>query len=208
MVEGNIRGRPPKLLEDFFTQDLTYVKCAERVGSEVLEVGCGFGRLIPAIARNAKSVTGIDFSDLQLLHAGEEINGLPNARVLKMHAEALTFPDASFDTALCMNSTLGNMPGIEQAVLNEMTRVVRRGGDVVARVFADTEEVRQAQYENYARLGLTNVRDIGSAVVSDEGFYSRRFSEETLRELFTNSSLVPDVLRDSEAGYLVSAKVR
>lgn len=207
MVQGDARGRPPKLLGDFFMQDLEYAERGVRPGSDVLEVGCGFGRLIPSLARDAKSVTGIDFSDLQLSQASEEISTISNARILKMHAEALEFPDKSFDVALCMNSTLGNMPGIEREVVHEMIRVTRKGGEVVLRVFADTEEVRQAQYENYARLGLTNVHNEGSTVVSDEGFYSRRFNEEDLKALFADSGLVPNVIRDSEAGFLVTAKV-
>jgi ubiquinone/menaquinone biosynthesis C-methylase UbiE len=119
-----------------------------------------------------------------------------------MHAEAMEFPDESFDVALCMNSTLGNMPGIEQEVIHEMIRVTRKGGEVALRVFADTPAVREAQYENYARLGLTNVHDVRSAVVSDEGFYSRRFDVGALEDLFRGTGFTPNIIRDSEAGYL------
>lgn len=206
MVQGDERGRPPKLLQDFFTEDLRYAEHAVNPMSDVLEVGCGFGRLFPPLSR-AHSVTGIDFSDLQLFQAREVAKAFPNVQVSKMRAEALTFPDASFDVSLCMNSTLGNMPGIEKDVVAEMIRVTRKRGRIVLRVFADTEEVRRAQHDNYARLGLHAIRDEGDAVVTEEGFYSRRFNEVSLHALFAETGITPLITCDGEAGYLVTASV-
>src|SRR3954470_16404979 len=48
-----------------------YLEEAERAGasSAVLEIGCGTGRLTPALARAGHSVTGIDLSPAMLARA-------------------------------------------------------------------------------------------------------------------------------------------
>jgi ubiquinone/menaquinone biosynthesis C-methylase UbiE len=207
MVLGDRGGEPPILLKNFFGQDITYIVETLESGKDVLEVGCGFGRLLPALAKKCKTVTGIDFSDLQLSQAKEGSASLSNVTLLKMNAESLEFADNSFDISLCMNCTLGNMPGIEKQVIQEMIRVTKPGGRVVIRVFADTKEVRAAQYENYKRLKLMKIEDKGTAVVTEEGFYSRRFSETDIRDLFRETKAIPQIRRDCEAGFLIEVVV-
>ena len=205
MVLGNKAGKPPPLLQEFFQRDLDYIAEHFTAEKDVLEVGCGFGRLLPKLAERSKKVTGIDFSDLQIAQAQETARNLKNVSLLKMCAESLEFPPASFDISLCMNCSLGNMPDIEEKVVEEMIRVTKPGGEIVIRVFADTKEVREAQCQNYRRLGLTNIRDKGAAIVTGEGFYSRRFTESEMRALFQKTEITPAITHDCEAGYLITA---
>ncbi len=207
MVHGNLKGKPPILLQQFFELDLKYIHTNLEANKEVLEVGCGFGRLLPELSKLSRNVTGIDFSDLQLSQAQEIVANLKNVQLLKMRAESMAFRSESFALSLCMNCTLGNMPNIEKTVVEEMVRVTKSGGKVIIRIFADTEAVRLAQYENYNRLGLTNIRDNGSAITTDEGFYSRRFNKTELQELFKKTGLTPTITSDCEAGYLVVANI-
>ena len=89
-----------------------------------------------------------------------------------------------------------------------MIRVTKPRGKIAIRVFADKEVVRLAQYENYQRLGLTNIRDKGSAIITDEGFYSRRFNELELHTLFQGTGIEANITSDCEGGYLVTADIR
>lgn len=206
MVLGDSAGAPPKLLADFFQGDVTYIAKELPKGKEVLEVGCGFGRLLTGLSKVSKKVTGIDFSDLQLSEARKRVGHLFNVELHNMHAESLRFPDRAFDVAICLNSTLGNMPGIEAKVVSEMARVVRPGGLIAVRVFANTPEVKKAQFANYRRLNLTNIRDDGQVVTTDEGFYSRRFIREELLGLFLQAGLTPIITQDTEGGLLAEAR--
>jgi SAM-dependent methyltransferase len=100
-----------------------------RAGERVLDVAAGNGNATLAAARRFAAVTSTDYVGA-LLERGREraaAEGLP-AEFREADAEALPFPEASFDVAL---STFGVMftPDQERAAA-ELARVVRPGGRI------------------------------------------------------------------------------
>lgn len=69
------------------------------VGADVLEYGCGSAIQGLELAKVARSLTGIDISDVAIAdaRAGAADRGLANARYETMDAEDMTFPDQAFD---------------------------------------------------------------------------------------------------------------
>jgi ubiquinone/menaquinone biosynthesis C-methylase UbiE len=99
--------------------------CSRATG-EVLEVGVGTGRNLPFYPRDTR-LTGVDLSPAMLEIARERVRGFGiEAELLEGDAQALPFPDASFDTVVCALA-LCNIPDDRQAVA-EMKRVLRPGG--------------------------------------------------------------------------------
>ena len=99
--------------------------CSQADG-DVLEVAVGIGRNLPYYPPQVR-LTGIDFSPAMLDIARQRATELGRAVELReADAEALPFPDASFDTVVC---TLG-LCGIpdDQAAIAEMYRVLRPAG--------------------------------------------------------------------------------
>ena len=98
-----------------------------RAGERVLDVACGSGNAALAAARCGCEVTGIDYVP-ELLDRGRERAAAEGLCVdfAEGDAEALAFPDASFDAVL---SALGVMfaPDQERAAA-ELVRVCRPGG--------------------------------------------------------------------------------
>ena len=96
----------------------------------VLDVGCGDGTLAVVIARQGATVTGID-ADPDMLDAArahaEAVGAELSLRQGK--AEALPFPDASFDVVIAV-TVLCFVPEAGRAV-QEMARVLRPGGRLV-----------------------------------------------------------------------------
>jgi ubiquinone/menaquinone biosynthesis C-methylase UbiE len=107
---------------------------AGRVG-DVLDLGCGTGNLIFEAARRwpEATLTGLDGSVGMLAVAGRESSSLPDttrARLSFLHAyaDALPFPDASFDIVMTA-FVLQQVPDRTE-VLGEMHRILRPGGAV------------------------------------------------------------------------------
>jgi 2-polyprenyl-3-methyl-5-hydroxy-6-metoxy-1,4-benzoquinol methylase len=76
-------------------EQLIFSRC---VGKQVLEYGCGASTMAMALARRGARVTGIDISSVAIEQARDEARRQQlEARFLLMNAEALEFPDHSFD---------------------------------------------------------------------------------------------------------------
>lgn len=96
----------------------------------VLDVGCGDGTLAVMIARQGAKVTGIDADPAMLAAARTHAEAVGAELALRLgQAEALPFPDASFDVVIAM-TVLCFVPEADRAV-QEMTRVLRPGGRLV-----------------------------------------------------------------------------
>jgi ubiquinone/menaquinone biosynthesis C-methylase UbiE len=97
-------------------------------GADVLEVGCGTGRLLARVGGFARTAIGVDLSAGMLAHA--RARGLD---VLQGSATALPIATASVDVA-CSFKVLAHVPDVRGA-LAEMARVVRPGGWVLAEFY-------------------------------------------------------------------------
>ena len=115
------------------------IQAAERVGTEVLEVGVGTGLSLAGYSTTA-SVTGVDISSPMLRKAQQRVAKLRLGHVrglAVMDAENLALPDKSFDVVVAQYVVTA-VPHPEKA-LDEFARVVRPGGEIVitSRIGAD-----------------------------------------------------------------------
>jgi ubiquinone/menaquinone biosynthesis C-methylase UbiE len=109
-------------------------------GEQVLDVACGSGLVAFDAARAVGAggrVVGVDLSGRMVDRARRRALELrlANCSFLRMDAESLALPDASFDVALCALGLM-YMPDPEQA-LREVRRVLRPGGRVAIAVWGE-----------------------------------------------------------------------
>lgn len=95
---------------------------------DVLDVGCGEGVLVRRLAAAGARVVGVDPSPVALERARRAESSDTSTRFVEGTAEALPFPDRSFDVVVFLNS-LHHVP-LESmdAALAEAARVLRPGG--------------------------------------------------------------------------------
>jgi ubiquinone/menaquinone biosynthesis C-methylase UbiE len=92
-------------------------------GKRVLDVCCGPGMLAAGALQCGAEAVGLDFSGEAIELARRRV---PNGRFQQGDAQALPFPEASFDAVLC-GYGLMHLPE-PAAALREMLRVLRSGG--------------------------------------------------------------------------------
>ena len=154
--------------------------CSRATGM-VLEVAVGTGRNL-AFYPEGTRLTGVDWSPAMLSIARRRAADLGREADLRQgDAQALDFPDSSFDTVLCALG-LCAIPDDRRAV-TEMARVLRPGGRLllVDHVAASASALRAAQWlyeritiplagEYFRRRPLTYVRELGFDVEEAERF--------------------------------------
>jgi ubiquinone/menaquinone biosynthesis C-methylase UbiE len=127
----------PLRVQQYLKAELEYVLENIRPGDTVLELGCGYGRILPELAGKAHTVIGIDTS-LASLHLGrEELLGLSNCYLLNMDAIRLGFRDHVFDCVVCIQNGISAFHVNQGDLVCESIRVTKRGGTVLVSSYAD-----------------------------------------------------------------------
>lgn len=122
---------------DVFWRGRAYEDLADRIalrallrpaGDRLLEVGAGFGRLVPAY-RGWREITLVDASETHVAAAREAFAADPRIHVVLADAYALPFADAAFEALVCVR-VLHHVERPE-AVFAEFARVLVPGGQLV-----------------------------------------------------------------------------
>jgi len=106
-----------------------------RPGERLIEVGCGPGDVLLALARTAgagqaRSLLGLDLSPALLSRARQRLG--PGVTLLRGNAEGLPLATGSLDGAVCSEMLEHTLRPEE--VLRELARVLRPGGRVVVSI--------------------------------------------------------------------------
>lgn len=151
----------------------------ERLGwrgdEAVLDLGCGPGTYLPALTQYIapQQYVGVDLS-LGMLKAVKQEASLAAVTLSAADAEALPFPDHSFDVVLA-NHMLYHIPNLDQA-LSEVHRVLRPHGLLVA---ATNSQFTMPEFNTLIQRAF---RVLGQSPDEHEGLeqtFLRRFSLET-----------------------------
>lgn len=99
-------------------------------GTKMIDIACGAGQLTIPAAKKGIDVVGVDLAQNLVDQANEraKAEGV-SAKIVQGDAEALDFPDATFDVAL---SLIGSMFAPRpELVASEMLRVTKPGGKII-----------------------------------------------------------------------------
>lgn len=92
----------------------------------IIDIGCGFGRLFPAYSPFAKSIILFDYSQDLLNQAKASIKTKKSVQFIQGNAYEMPFPDAAVDCAVTIR-TLHHFVDTA-AFLQEVHRIVKPGG--------------------------------------------------------------------------------
>lgn len=151
------------------TVDILEGLLAPLQGRRILDIGCGRGNLLQALAERGASVAGLD-PDEAMLEVAQRL--VPKTVLKQGCAQLLPFGDASMHAAIFLNS-LHHIPIPDMLLaLEEAARVVGKGGSVIVveslsegsffdalRLIEDETEVRQAAQDAIVRArrrGIVN----------------------------------------------------
>ena len=178
---------PPRVRQ-YLDAELDYV--LKRIGSEnvVLDLGCGYGRIIQRLARKAKFVIGIDTSFSSLLMGKEMLKNVSNCLLLEMNAVRLGFRDNSFDVVICIQNGISAFHVDQQDLIRESVRVTRPGGIILFSTYSEKFwDHRLHWFQLQADAGLLGEIDYektgDGVIVCKDGFAATTVSPAQFLEL-------------------------
>jgi len=149
----------------------------------VLELGCGYGRMLAALAGSARWLVGIDnaMGSVAMAHAG----GWP---VATMDAATLGFASGAFDLVACMQNGISAFAVDRERLVAEAVRATRPGGTALFSSYsAAFWPFRLRWFEDQAAAGLLGPLDRDATrpgrIVCQDGFVSESVSPEGFEAL-------------------------
>jgi len=165
---------PPRIRRYLYAE-IAYVAERIRASDRVLELGCGYGRVIERLAGRAAAVVGIDNSLASLQLGWKLLGRLSNVTLIQMDAAALAFADRAFDVVVCIQNGLSAFNVDQRRLIGECIRVARPGGCVLLSSYAeDFWEHRLEWFRLQADAGLLGEIDLratgNGVIVCKDGF--------------------------------------
>lgn len=127
---------PPRV-QQYLEAELNYVLQKARPGDTVLELGCGYGRILLPLARKVGLVIGIDTSLGSLLLGREARCSISNCYLLNMNAVRLGLHDQIFDLVICIQNGISAFHTNQRELIQESIRVTKREGTVLFSSYSD-----------------------------------------------------------------------
>jgi 2-polyprenyl-6-hydroxyphenyl methylase/3-demethylubiquinone-9 3-methyltransferase len=188
---------PPRV-QQYLEAEIVHV--LERIPrqSVVLELGCGYGRILRRLVPEAKRVMGIDNSPESLLMAREILHDYPICRLAAMDAAMMGFHDAQFDAVVCVQNGISAFHVDQRQLIAEAVRVTRAGGVVLFSSYADKFwDARLEWFRIQAEHGLVGEIDESATgegvIVCKDGFKATTISAQEFAELAADLGLVPNI---------------
>ena len=192
----------PRIVQ-YFEAEIAHLLKHIKPADDVLELGCGYGRVTFRLAPAAKRTVGIDAASENIDHA-RRLDTENACEFMLMDALDLTFADESFDVVVCIQNGICAFNVDKQALVAEALRVTRKGGTVLFSSYADQFwPERLSWFEAQSAEGLVGPIDYDACgegfIVCTDGFRSGRMSPEDFRKLCSDLGLSHKILEIDES---------
>jgi 2-polyprenyl-6-hydroxyphenyl methylase/3-demethylubiquinone-9 3-methyltransferase len=132
---------PPRI-QRYLRAEVDYVLARVTPSDRVLELGCGFGRVLAPLVEKARSVVGIDSAGESLVDARRTLgtddldrSGAPH--LCRMNAATLGFRDDVFDLVFAIQNGI-SVFGVDAVdLIGEGVRATRPGGTLLLASYSD-----------------------------------------------------------------------
>ncbi len=178
---------PPRV-QQYLKAEIHHVLTRIRPFDVVLELGCGYGRVLERLIGKADIVVGIDNSASSIQLAKEVLGASPKCRLLVMDAAALAFQSDVFDVVVCIQNGISAFKVDPRRLIETSTRATKPGGLVLLASYSEAFwEARLQWFELQAKhdlIGKIDYQGTGDGViVCKDGFRATTFTPDRFAAL-------------------------
>lgn len=188
----------------YLEAEIEFVLEKIRPTSIVLELGCGYGRVLRKLVTKARTVIGIDTSQGSLLMARNINKDTPFYHLCRMNAVELGFRNRQFDMVICIQNGISAFKVNQRELIKETIRVTRSGGIALFSSYSERFwEARLEWFQIQSEYGLIGEIDYDSTgdgvIVCKDGFTARTIGPEEFISLTSGINIVPKISEVDES---------
>lgn len=178
-------------VRQYLSAEINFVIQHLSPSGSVLELGCGYGRVIKLIHQNCNFIYGIDNSLDNIAMSKNYLSEIKNANTAVMDALLLGFSDNSFDVVLCIQNGISAFHVDQKQLIAESLRVTRPAGRVLFSSYSEKFwDARLEWFELQSKYGLLgeidyNVTGNGNIICKD-GFTASTVDDQGFRDLVSS----------------------
>jgi ubiquinone/menaquinone biosynthesis C-methylase UbiE len=188
-------------IDDYRRTELDYLQKNIPEGATVLEVLCGKGRRVVALAPKVKHITGIERSPVARSMAEREAKKHKNVKIIDGDGTKIPFEDGHFDYSFIAFNNLFTLPH-EKEILAEIARVTKK--KVFISAYGDGSLAERLKF--YEKCGFDIVSINHGHVFTREGFNSWQLDSKKIMDLFSSAGLSVKVEKLCEIGNMCVAE--
>lgn len=160
----------------------------------VLDLGCGYGRIIPDISIGGPFVVGIDIAAARLRLARKLLAPIPNQALFQMDATRLGFRNRTFDRIICIQNGISAFRVEPASLIGESLRVTKPGGIVWFSSYSEKFWPHRLEwFKLQADAGLIgeidDARTGNGVIVCRDGFRATTFGKKEFEKLVSGGEL-------------------
>lgn len=202
---------PPRVRQ-YFEAELAHVFSKLQANDTVLELGCGYGRVLRRLSEHVSLVVGVDTAEGSLLAATEYCAGIDNIRLLRMNAAELGFTDHSFDSVICVQNGISAFHLDPAGWVKESVRVTRPGGLVLISTYSEKFwDHRIEWFRLQADNGLLGEIDWNASrknvIVCKDGFTATTYTADMFASLMNQLEMAYSVREVDESSLFCEIRV-
>jgi len=181
---------PPRVRQ-YLEAEIAFVLDHIKPTDTVLELGCGYGRVLERMAQKAAFAVGIDTSlaSLRLIDRQQ-------TPVVLTDVANPSFRDGAFDLVICIQNGISAFHVDQRSLISEALRIARHGGTILFSSYSDKFwDDRLRWFELQAQHGLLGEIDYDATgdgvIVCKDGFTVTTVTPDQFRNHTSAFGIVP-----------------
>ena len=189
---------PPRI-KHYLNAEIQFVISNLHDTDLVLELGCGYGRVMKAVSQFVSWIIGNDISRESLELVRSYMESCQNHSVFLMDASRMSFRSCVFDGVFCIQNGISAFGVDKKSLIGESVRVTKDNGIILFSSYSPKIwKARLEWFRKQSRFGLIGEIDEGKTrdgtIVCKDGFRATTVSGDQFVELFDDFGLDASVL--------------
>lgn len=177
----------PQRIQQYLQEEINFVLKKVSKKDIVLDLGCGYGRVIPQLKQKTRNVIGVDISLSNLIYG---LSSISSCNMLNMDAINLGFKDHTFDLVICIQNGISAFNVNKRELIQETIRITKFGGKVLFSTYSDKFwQHRFNWFKLQSEAGLLGEIDYQKSkdgiIICKNGFKATTFNQDQFIHLLS-----------------------